>query len=68
MKTSTAAIGIAMDIQKAKLLGDVWFDPNSGRVVELDSDQNLALKITTQAQSYVTKVQQSVRMIWLEDR
>jgi len=67
-KSATAATGMAMNIEKAKVLGDAWFDPAAGRVVELDSDQNLALKITTQAQSFVTTVQQSVRVLWLEEQ
>ncbi|HVU27233.1 MAG TPA: DUF6263 family protein [Verrucomicrobiae bacterium] len=61
-KNISTATGAAISIEKASISGDFWFDPQLGMVVETDSEQNLTLKMTTQAQTLTPQLSQKTRV------
>jgi predicted DNA-binding protein YlxM (UPF0122 family) len=63
---STAETAAAMRIEKGEITGDVWFDPNLGMVVESDSNQSIALKVSTQAQTVSPQLTESSRYVLVD--
>ena len=61
-KSVSAAMGAVVEIQKGKILGDFWFDPESGMIVDANNDQNITMKITTQTQTFMQQLSQKVRL------
>jgi len=61
-KTISTANGVVVEIKKGKITGEFWFDPVLGMIVEANNDQDLALKITTRAQTMSSQFNQTVRM------
>ncbi|HEY3932663.1 MAG TPA: DUF6263 family protein [Verrucomicrobiae bacterium] len=49
-KSVSTGSGAMIQIEKGKITGEFWFDPDLGMMVESDSDQSIAMKVTTQAQ------------------
>jgi len=56
---------MAVEITKGKITGEYWYDPAQGMIVEADNDQNMALKITTRAQTMTSQFSQTVRVTLL---
>jgi hypothetical protein len=42
---------VVIEIEKCKISGDVWFDAELGMIVEANNNQNITMKVTTQAQT-----------------
>ncbi len=61
-KTISTANGMVVEIKKGRITGEFWFDPALGMIVEANNDQDLALKITTRAQTTSSQFNQKVRM------
>jgi hypothetical protein len=61
-KTISTANGVVVEIKKGRITGEFWFDPDLGMIVEADNNQDLALKITTRAQTLSSQFNQKVRM------
>ena len=61
-KTTSTATGMIVEIKKGTISGEFWYDPVLGMIVDLNNDQDLALKITTRAQTLTSKFNQNVRM------
>jgi len=61
-KSISTATGMAVEITKGKITGEYWYDPAQGMIVEADNDQNMALKITTRAQTMTSQFSQTVRV------
>jgi hypothetical protein len=61
-KTISTANGMVVEIKKGKITGEFWFDPVLGMIVEANNNQDLALKITTRAQTMTSQFNQKVRM------
>ena len=64
-KSISTATGMAVEITKGKITGEYWYDPTQGMIVEADNDQNMALKITTRAQTMTSQFSQTVRVTLL---
>jgi hypothetical protein len=60
-KTISTATGMVVEIKKGKISGEYWFDPVLGMIVEANNDMDLALKITTRAQTMSSQFNQKVR-------
>ncbi|HUC84743.1 MAG TPA: DUF6263 family protein [Candidatus Acidoferrales bacterium] len=67
-KTMSTAVGAAIQIEQGKITGDLWFDPDLGMIVESDNLQNLALKVTTQAQTSRPQLKQRSRLTLVDVR
>ncbi|HLX95005.1 MAG TPA: DUF6263 family protein [Verrucomicrobiae bacterium] len=65
-KTTSTATGMVVEIKKGTITGDFWYDPVLGMIVEVNNDQDLALKITTRAQTLTSQFNQSVRLALVE--
>ncbi len=61
-KTISTASGMVVEIKKGKISGEFWYDPALGMIVEANNDQDLALKITTRAQTMSSQFNQKVRV------
>jgi hypothetical protein len=61
-KTISTATGMAVEIQKGKITGEIWYDPALGMLAEVTNDQNMKLKITTRAQTMTSQFNQQVRV------
>jgi hypothetical protein len=61
-KTISTANGMVVEIKKGKITGEFWYDPVLGMIVEANNDQDLALKITTRAQTMSSQFSQQVRV------
>lgn len=62
-KTASAAmVGAMVEIEKGKILGDFWFDPDAGMIVDVHNTQDMTLKITTRAQTMTQQLNQKVRV------
>ncbi|HEY3932662.1 MAG TPA: DUF6263 family protein [Verrucomicrobiae bacterium] len=61
-KSTSNASGAVIEIEKGKISGDVWFDPELGMIVETDSDQNITMKVTTRTQTMTPQMTQKIRL------
>ncbi|HVU07224.1 MAG TPA: DUF6263 family protein [Verrucomicrobiae bacterium] len=61
-KSVSTASGAAIQIEKGKIAGEFWFDPDLGMLVESDNNQSIAMKVTTQAQT--TALQMNEKSRW----
>jgi hypothetical protein len=62
-KTASAAmVGAMVEIEKGKIWGDFWFDPDAGMIVDVHNTQDMTLKITTRAQTMTQQLNQKVRV------
>ena len=59
---SAANVGAAVEIQKGKISGDFWFDPDAGMIVDVHNNQDMTLKITTRTQTLTQQLNQKVRL------
>jgi hypothetical protein len=59
---SAAMVGAAVEIEKGKTSGDVWFDPELGMIVDVNTDQDMTMKITTRAQTFKQQLSQKIRV------
>jgi hypothetical protein len=59
---SAANVGAAVEIEKGKVSGEMWFDPELGMIVDFNSDQKMALKVTTRQQTVTPELTQKVRL------
>ena len=59
---SAAMVGAAVEIEKGKISGDVWFDPKPGMVVDLHNNQDMTLKIATRTQTLQQGLNVKVRL------
>jgi hypothetical protein len=59
---SAATVGAAVEIEKGKVSGEMWFDPELGMIVDFNSDQKMALKVTTRQQTVTPQLTQKVRL------
>ncbi len=66
----TAAAGtaslFAIEIEKGKMTGTGWFDPDLGMVVESTADQDMTMKITTQGQTMTSRAKQTINFKLLD--
>jgi hypothetical protein len=60
--TSAAMVGAMVEIEKGKISGEFWFDPDMGMIVDVHNNQDMTLKITTRAQTMTQKLTQKVRV------
>ena len=62
-KNATAAmVGAVVDVEKGKISGEFWFDPDMGMIVDVHNLQDMTLKITTRAQTMTQQLSQKVRL------
>jgi hypothetical protein len=61
-KSTSNASGAVIEIEKGKISGGVWFDPELGMIVETDSDQNITMKVTTRTQTMTPQMTQKIRL------
>jgi outer membrane murein-binding lipoprotein Lpp len=59
---SAAMTGAAVQIEKGETSGDVWFDPELGMIVDVNTDQDMTMKITTRAQTMTSQLIQKIRV------
>jgi hypothetical protein len=64
-KNISTAAGMAVEITNGKISGDCWYDPVLGMIVDVDSHQNMTLKITTRAQTMTSQVSRKIRLALL---
>ncbi len=62
IKTASTANGMLVEIKKGTVSGEFWYDPVLGMIVEVNNAQDLALKITTRAQTMTSQFNQNVRV------
>ena len=65
-KSVSTASGVAIQIEKGKVSGEFWYDPDLGMLVESDNDQNMTLKVTTQTQTMMPQLKQKTRLALVE--
>ena len=65
-KTTSNASGAVVEIKKGKTSGDVWFDPELGMVVDVNSDQTMGLKVTTRTDTMTPQLSQKIRVTLLD--
>jgi hypothetical protein len=65
-KSVSTASGAAIQIEKGRVSGEFWFDPDLGMLVESDNDQDLTLKVTTQAETMTPRLKQKTRLALVE--
>ncbi len=62
-KTASAATtGAKVTVKKGTITGDSWFDPDLGMLVDLNSDQDLMMDITTQRMTMTDHLKQNVKL------
>jgi hypothetical protein len=61
-KSSSNASGAVIEIEKGKIAGDVWFDPELGMIVEVNNDQTMTMKVITRAQTMTPQLTQKIRL------
>jgi hypothetical protein len=61
-KTTSNGSGALVEIEKGKITGDFWFDPELGMIVGANDDEDMQIKVTTQAQSMKPHLTQKVRL------
>jgi RNA polymerase sigma factor (sigma-70 family) len=59
-KNPSTATGAAVEIKRGDITGDFWFDPVLGMIVDIETSDHLALKISTQTQSLSPQMTQEV--------
>jgi RNA polymerase sigma factor (sigma-70 family) len=64
-KSISTATGMAVEITNGEILGEFWYDPALGMIVDVDNHQNMALKITTRAQTMTSQISRQVRLALL---
>ena len=60
--TSAAMVGAVIEIQSGKIVGEYWFDPEPGMIVDAHDTQDITLKITTRAETMKQQLNQQVRV------
>ena len=65
-KSVSNASGAVVEIEKGKISGDVWFDPELGMVVDVNNDQTIKMKVTTRAQTVTPQLTQKIRVTLLD--
>jgi len=60
-KSISTALGVVVEIKNGKISGGNWFDPTPGFIVDMDTDQNMKLKITTRTQTMTAQFSQKIR-------
>jgi Family of unknown function (DUF6263) len=61
VKSPSATMGAAVEIQKGKITGEEWFDPALGRITDANSDENMTLKITMRQQTLTEQLNEKIR-------
>jgi hypothetical protein len=61
-KGVSTTTGAAIEIQKGKISGDFWFDPELGVIVDANVNQDMTMKITTRQQTFTQQVNQKIRV------
>jgi RNA polymerase sigma factor (sigma-70 family) len=56
----STATGAAIEIKKGDITGDFWFDPVLGMVVDTETSDSMALKISTQTQTLTPQMEEKV--------
>ena len=59
---SASTIGAVVNVKKGIVNGDAWFDPDLGMFVDINSDQDTTLDITTRAGAFTERMKQNVDM------
>jgi outer membrane murein-binding lipoprotein Lpp len=59
---SAAMTGAAVEIEKGETSGDLWFDPELGMIVDVNTDQDMTMKITTRTQTMASELIQKIRV------
>lgn len=60
------ASAMTIEIEKGKVSGTGWFDPELGMVVDTVADQDMTMKITTQGKTFPTRTNQKVNVKLLD--
>lgn len=63
---SAAMVGAVVEVEKGKITGDFWYDPEAGMIVDVHNLQDMTLKITTRAQTMTQQLSQKVRVSLLD--
>jgi hypothetical protein len=50
-KSTSTTLGAVVEIKSGEISGEFWYDPASGMIVDMNTDQNLKLNITTRTQT-----------------
>jgi hypothetical protein len=62
-KTATAAAtGAVVKVKKGIISGDSWFDPELGMFVDVNTDQDLTLDITTRNMALTDHMKENVEL------
>jgi len=61
-KSISTASGAAVEVEKGIITGEFWFDPALGMLVESDNNQDVTMKITTQAQTMKLQMKQDTHL------
>jgi Family of unknown function (DUF6263) len=61
-KSTSNASGAVVEIEKGKISGEFWFDPELGMVVDVNSDQDIKMKVTTRTQTMTPQMTQKIRL------
>jgi hypothetical protein len=59
---SAAMVGAVVEVEKGKITGDFWFDPEAGMIVDVHNLQDMTLKITTRTQTMTQQLSQKIRL------
>ncbi|MGH7951212.1 MAG: DUF6263 family protein [Limisphaerales bacterium] len=60
-KDISFSTNMTMQIEKGKVFGDVWFDPDLGMIADVNSEQNMTMKMTMRGQAMTTQINQKIR-------
>lgn len=63
---SAATVGAVVKIQKGTVNGDAWFDPDLGMYVDINSDQDMTMDITTRQMALNEHMKQNVELSLLD--
>jgi RNA polymerase sigma factor (sigma-70 family) len=66
IKSPSAVMGAVVAIQKGKITGEEWFDPELGRITDANSDEDMTLKITMRQQILTEQLNEKIRRKLLE--
>jgi hypothetical protein len=61
-KSTSTAMGAVVEIKNGKISGGFWYDPTAGMIVDMSTDQNMKLNITTRTQTMTAEFSQKVSL------
>jgi uncharacterized protein DUF6263 len=61
-KSISTSLGAVVEIKNGKISGGFWFDPALGMIVDMNTDQDMKLNITTRAQTMTAQFSQNIHL------